>query len=622
MQPRESGGFDKRTLIAFALMILVWVVFTQFLMPKPQPQRSDSAGGPAVETGAPTSGRVTAGGEAAAGAPASGVESLSSGISPSSRFENILPAEPREIVVEGSLYRAAFDCRGARLRSWQLKRYTDAAGQPVELVWQGRRGALSLRIEGPEGILDLSETVFSASETTDVDPRVTVLRFVAEGVPVSVASPAPESAGAMPQTASAVVRVERVFRIDPTRYDITMEQTIQGIPNLRLDHRAVLGWEDGIPDQEVRRSDEHRYKAAVILLATDLIKDGFGGGGFGCSCGGGKASRGGERQYEGMLSWAGVRSKYFAGMVIPETETEAIVTANSEPTAGLVGVRLALPLADEGATVERFVVYAGPIDHRVLKDLDARVHRRVTRIVDFGGKFIAPISKATHWFLLTVRGVIPNYGIVIIILAIFVRILFHPLTVKAMQSQRKLQLLKPELDAVNAKYKDDPEQRTKRIMELHRTHGVNPLGGCLPLLVQMPVIYALYNVLMNAIELRKAPFVLWMQDLSAPDSVGRLFGVPINILPLLMAGTMFWQQKLTPTDPRQAPMLVLMPLMMVFFFYSLPSGLVLYWTMTNLLAIAQQLTMKTPPAPAGSAVSDREAHSAVFGPKRGTQKGE
>jgi YidC/Oxa1 family membrane protein insertase len=274
-------------------------------------------------------------------------------------------------------------------------------------------------------------------------------------------------------------------------------------------------------------------------------------------------------------------------------------------------MRLLLPLADEGTTRQGFTVYCGPIDYARLKELDARVQRQVTQVVDFGGKWIAPISKGTQWFLTTVHSVVPNYGIVILLLALFVRVIFHPLTVKSLHSQRKLQMLKPELDRVNAEYKDNAELRTKKIMELHKTHGVNPIGGCLPLLVQMPVIWALYNVLMNSIELRKAPFGLWIRDLAAPDTIGRIGGVPINPLPVLMALTMFWQQKLTPTDPRQAPMLIMMPIMMTFFFYGLPSGLVFYWTVTNLLAIAQQMTMKplpalVPAAPAGPVPGSRK----------------
>jgi YidC/Oxa1 family membrane protein insertase len=579
VEPRQSGGFDRRTILALVLMGVIWVIFTQFLIPKPKPTPPA-----ATEAAVP---------QEVAGAPTAAAESeavISGGAGRT--LQNRLPAEEREIRVDGERFRAVFGTRGAGLLSWKLADFTDASGAPVELVAPGNSGALDLRIETPDGPVDLSRTVFSAEEgeeTAEGSRRVRVVRFVAEG-------PLVGNEGEGTGRDSAMVRVERVFRVDPARYDLQMEIRVAGIENPRLDHRLVVGWEAGLPSQEIRANDERPHKAAVALLGQDLIKDGFGGGGFGCSCSGGKAARGGERSYEGTLRWAGVRGKYFAGILVPETEGEARMVAGSDPAAGRVGMRLHLPLADERGTVHRFTVYAGPIDYRTLKELDGRLACDITRIVDFGGKWIAPISKATHWFLVTVGRAIPNYGIVILILALFVRVIFHPLTVKSLRSQRKLQMLKPELDRINAEYKDQPEVRTKKIMELHKTHGVNPLGGCLPLLVQMPVIWALYNVLMNAIELRKAPFGLWMRDLSAPDTVGRLFGIPINPLPLLMALTMFWQQKLTPTDPRQAPMLLLMPLMMTFFFYSLPSGLVLYWTVTNLLAIAQQMMMKPVPA--------------------------
>jgi YidC/Oxa1 family membrane protein insertase len=296
-----------------------------------------------------------------------------------------------------------------------------------------------------------------------------------------------------------------------------------------------------------------------------------------------------------MLRWAGVRTKYFAGLLIPEEATEAIFTAASDPEANQVGMWVNLPMAVEGATHQRFTVYAGPVDYRIIKEFDSRIDREVTRIVDFGGKLVAPLAKAAHWFLTQIHSVIPNYGVAILILSILLRVVFHPLTVKSLRAQRRMQALKPHLDKINEEYKDNPEERAKKTLEFQRKHGMNPLSGCLPMLVQMPVFIALYGMLMNAIELRKAPFVLWMQDLAAPDKVGEIAGVPIHVLPILMAGSMFIQQRMTPTDPRQAPMMMLMPVMLLVFFYSLPSGLVLYWTITNLLTIAQQMMMKPEP---------------------------
>ena len=404
--------------------------------------------------------------------------------------------------------------------------------------------------------------------------------------------------------------MERTYILGADGYDIRMELLVDGVSNERQNHRVILGWPSGIPNLETHASLNKQGKAAIALLGTELVKDGYGGSGFGCGCGGGKASHAGVRSYEGQLQWAGVRGKYFSGILIPDELEAATFVAASEPALDQVGMMVVRPMAFDGPTVHDYRLYLGPIDYRVLADLDKQVGRHLTRLVDYGGKLIAPISRATHWFLLTVHRVVPNYGIVILLLAIAVRILFHPLTVKSLQSQRKMQAIKPEVDEINAKYKDNPEQRSKKTMELYKRYGINPLGGCLPLLVQMPVIYALYNVLMNAMELRKAPFALWVRDLSSPDTVGRVMGIPINVLPLLMAATMFWQQKLTPTDPRQAPMLVLMPVMMVFFFYGLPSGLVFYWTVTNLLAIAQQLAMKPPQlAPAIAAVPTEKART-------------
>lgn len=599
VEQRRSGGFDSRTILALVLMVVVWVVFTQFMMPKPKAP-------PATETVSETA-PAPAGGAPAPGTSTTPNAAPTAEARPAHFLLNRLAAAEQEITVEGTHFRAVFDTRGGVLRSWKLKDYTDAREGLVELVAADSPGALGLRLEGPEIAIDLTQTVFSVreGETTaagDEAPGpaagVRVLTFVAEG-------PLMESAAADTATASAagIVRIERTYRVDLAGYTAAMDLRVEGIPNRRLDHRVGIGWEHGIPFQEVHPKSERPYKAAVALLGKELVKDGYGGGAGGCSCGGGKASRGGERSYQGMVRWAGVRGKYFAGILVPASEIEATLIAASDPAVGRVGMRLLLPLADEGATTHRFTLYAGPIDYGTLRALDSRLKCDLTRIVDFGGKYIAPISKATQWFLVNVHRVVPNYGLVILLLAIFVRVIFHPLTVKSLESQRRLQQLKPELDRVNEEFKDNPELRSKKIMELHKQHKVNPLGGCLPLLVQMPVIWALYNVLMNAIELRKAPFALWIQDLAVPDTIGAVFGVPINPLPLLMAGTMFWQQKLTPTDPRQAPMLLLMPIMMTFFFYGLPSGLVFYWTVTNLLAIVQQIRMKPLPAlvPGGTA---------------------
>jgi YidC/Oxa1 family membrane protein insertase len=158
----------------------------------------------------------------------------------------------------------------------------------------------------------------------------------------------------------------------------------------------------------------------------------------------------------------------------------------------------------------------------------------------------------------------------------------------SIKSMRSMQRVQPEIERIRAKFKNDAQALNTATMALYKEHRINPAGGCLPMIVQMPLFIALYSVLFNAIELRQAPFVAWMQDLSAPDLLFRAGPLPVRLMPLIMAGSGFIQQRMTPTDPRQASSFYLMNVMMLVFFYNLPSGLVLYWTVMNLLTALQQ----------------------------------
>ena len=212
------------------------------------------------------------------------------------------------------------------------------------------------------------------------------------------------------------------------------------------------------------------------------------------------------------------------------------------------------------------------------------------------------------WFTDPPFGVLGNYGVAIVALATLVRVVLHPLNMLSMKSMRAMQMLQPEMERLKQKYKDDPKAMNAAVMALYKEHKVNPAGGCLPMLMQMPLFIALYNVLFNAIELRQAPFIGWMNDLSAPDLLVSIASFPIRLLPLLMLGTGLLQQRLTPTDPRQLPTMYMMNVVMLVFFYNLPSGLVLYWTVMNLLTALQQwMTMRHDHVPAASAAVEVEA---------------
>ncbi|MFA7369345.1 MAG: membrane protein insertase YidC, partial [Kiritimatiellales bacterium] len=208
-----------------------------------------------------------------------------------------------------------------------------------------------------------------------------------------------------------------------------------------------------------------------------------------------------------------------------------------------------------------------------------------------------PIKTGLLWGLKGLEKVVRNYGVAIMLLTVIVRVIFWPITHKGTESMRKMQALQPQLKEIREKFKDNPQRMQQETMQFYKDNKVNPLGGCLPMLIQIPVFIALFVVLRSAVELRFSKF-LWVRDLSEPENLfaGMLpFGLPLNILPILMAATMVWQQKMTPSagDPQQQKMMaIMMPIMMLFFFYTMPSGLVLYWTTSNLIMIVQMLIKK------------------------------
>jgi YidC/Oxa1 family membrane protein insertase len=224
-----------------------------------------------------------------------------------------------------------------------------------------------------------------------------------------------------------------------------------------------------------------------------------------------------------------------------------------------------------------------------------------------------PLLSFLHWF-------IPNWGIVIIVFSVIIKIVLHPLTKSSMKSMKKMQALQPMMNEMREKYKDDPAKMNQAIMNLYKEYGVNPAGGCFPLLLQFPILIALYNVFRAAIELRQSSFVWWINDLSIPDTLISLpFELPLvgmkNIsgLALLMGITMFIQQKMTVKDPRQKAMVWLMPIMMTILFNAFPSGLNLYYFVFNLLSIGQQMLMNKQDSEPLRKVDQKKRSQGIFG---------
>jgi YidC/Oxa1 family membrane protein insertase len=285
----------------------------------------------------------------------------------------------------------------------------------------------------------------------------------------------------------------------------------------------------------------------------------------------------------GNVRWAGDRSKYFVAALVPESlsvdEVAFLPAAEGSSSAWLTGA------ATPGATVvKRAKLYAGALHYDTLLGIGSGLEQ----LVNLGWRWLQPVSTFLLKSLLLLHSWIPNYGIGIILLSLLTKVVFYPLTQSSLRTMKIMHRLQPRMTELREKYKDDPAKMNTAVMALYKEHKVNPLGGCLPMLLQVPVFLALYNVLLYAVELRAAGFMMHVQDLSAPDILFQLGPLPVHLLPLLMTASTFWMQALTPTDPNQKPLMMLMPVMMLFFMYNLPSGVILYWTVNNVLSALQQ----------------------------------
>jgi YidC/Oxa1 family membrane protein insertase len=296
------------------------------------------------------------------------------------------------------------------------------------------------------------------------------------------------------------------------------------------------------------------------------------------------------------VHWAGYGDSYFISAILPRENDSVRVWVKQDHGEVITEVLVPMPTLSGGPYP--FKVYTGPKDLSAL----AAVDRHLARAVDLGWFSFAaePMLRLLKLFHRATR----NYGVDIILLTVLVKLVTVPLTYKSYKSMQGMQKLQPQMKKLQEKYADDRTALNKEVMELYRRHNVNPLGGCLPMVVQMPIFIGLYNALLSAVELRHAPFMLWINDLSAPDRLPPITHAPlaviagidirIPVLTLLMGLSMLAQQRMTPQvgDPMQQRMMMIMPLVFTVMFINFPSGLSLYWLVNNVLTIAQQIWMQ------------------------------
>jgi YidC/Oxa1 family membrane protein insertase len=434
----------------------------------------------------------------------------------------------------------------------ELKHFDNPEGGRVRLVDGGTAATTILKAQGEELPLDQVTYGWSKRMGTAAGFTETVVEF----------------ACSLAQGGRLVKR----YRFPDTGYVFTVEQHLESDD---VDSSAVA-WYAPLHTTERNTKDDLGYFSVTGRSLQGIEKVKLSG-----------LRKNPAKALEGEdFSWLAARSKYFMAAVIPEeTPFARAVAARSEQGEGMVFT------AWSAGNPQSYRVYLGPISPTHLRDLGVGLDV----VAEFGASPLRPISRLMLSYITFLYRYMPNYGVVIILLAITIKILFWPLTHKSYESMKRMQQLQPLINELREKHKNNPQALQKATMDLYKEHKVSPLGGCLPMLLQMPVFFALYPLLRGTIELRGAAFVGWIQDLSAPD--------PYYVLPIIMGVAMFVQQKMTTVDKRQAAMMYIMPIFLTYIFLRLPAGLVLYWLVFNVLSIGQQALMKsrseTPsPAPA------------------------
>ena len=333
-----------------------------------------------------------------------------------------------------------------------------------------------------------------------------------------------------------------------------------------------LSWSGGLAPTEKNTKDDYTYFKGYALLGDELLGDAA------------EEGEGSKTKQAGTTLWTATKTKYFISAIIPSVPgVGAVVSGVLDGGRPLFTTQLNQNTSASGS----FNIYIGPLEYNRVRSLDLGLEKTM----NLGWAPIRPLGRLITWSLTKMFQIIPNYGFVIIIFAFVVKILLNPLTKKSFQSTRRMQDLQPKIQALKEKHKNDPKKLNSAQAALFKSEGVNPLGGCLPMLLQMPILIAFFTIFRSTIEFRGAPFFGWITDLSVPDTLTTIAGFPINILPFLMGATMFLQQKLMASPSGGAQQKMMMYFMNVFFlfiFYSFPSGLNLYYSVFNVLSIVQQ----------------------------------
>lgn len=569
---------DKRTIAAFVLIGVVFLSWSIFFSPEKPPPNKGADSTTTVVQQKPDSTKL----------PVVDSNNAGSGSMANDPYQQYKTAPGRFITIETPLYTAVLNSKGGLLWRFSLKKYKAWYGDPVQLINDsaGFPGELGLVFKDGSGkeinTRDFQFAIEGEEKVTLAEGDSIVLVARLSTVAPDSTTPAVDTNAQAPATALPAIEKRFVFRGD--RYDIGVDVTAPGVKEYRLD------WVGGLKYQEHNSVDESSKAQAYVMINDDLQH-------LNAEKDEAKASQ----SYNGSIEWVGTKVKYFAAALIPKQPitTQATVsgTAVTADSSGLVeSYNFALQVP-AGSGAQSFTLFLGPLEYDLVNEHD------MTGMIDYG--FLEFIVRPIGEYVLLplfrlLHSLIANWGLVIIVFSLLIRGALWPLSIPQIKSSEKMRLIQPVITEMRDKYKDDPQKMQSETMKVYREYGVNPVGGCLPMLLQLPVLYALWTTLSNAIDLRQANFAFWIHDLSIPDTLIHLplppdfplIGNQLSGLALIMGATLFVQQKMMITDPKQQIIVYIMPIFLTIAFNYLPAGVNLYYFVFNLLSIGQQYYLR------------------------------
>lgn len=610
---------EKRALIAFVASILLFLAYDAiYLSPKVEKQRAKRAqeaellrqlAGDSLRAASPLS--ESTGDTELSKRPTAEIESASSTTMDTTRAaarRDAVAGLPvagegaeAKVTVTSALYEITLSSVGAEIASAKLLQFT-TQDQPVELIPQTPDRmiprAMNVSLDGQATSTPLAGVSFEVLQD-GVTPLL-------DGTRVSLGERRAEVEIVFRVSDGKSRTIERYYRFFADRYDFEtgVRFSASAYPTVTT---VTWGMGQGLRVTEANVKDDQQNFKASIKLGEDIHRL--------------KPSHFGNKDHEefsGTLTWAALQTKYFMAALIPAEPSRGAVVVSGDKGTQQITQQMTLPAVPRGDRVDHAIkVYMGPLDYKILKAYEVKLEENI----EMGWRWIRPVAWVVLWSMTWTHNFIPNYGLIIILISILTKVLFYRLTHKSFKSMKDLQDLQPRMQAIKEKYKDDRQRQSQETMKLYKEAGVNPLGGCLPMLLQMPVFIALFNVLKYTIEVRGAHFVWWINDLSQQDVLFKLpFSLPLigndfSLLPILMGASMLLQTKIggsiTPGSPNPVTpkgFQTMLPIVFTFLFYSMPSGLVLYWIVNTVLSVAQQYYIHKDSKPKDGA-EDKPANS-------------